>query len=217
VLVGPQIVNGKPLTKDPAPDSNSPSYVTPVGHIAGVYARVDNNRGVHKAPAAEGLAGVLGVEHLLTDSQQDAVNLEGINLLRVFAGNVVIWGARTLQSNTKPVDADYKYINVRRLVNYIEESLQDGLRWAVFEPNTLVLQKQITRSVRGFLDGVWRDGGLFGESADNAYYVRFPAPFNRDEDRAQGKLTMEVGLRVTYPAEFIIIRIGIITQDASTA
>jgi len=109
------------------------------------------------------------------------------------------------------------YINVRRLVNYIEESLQVGLRWAVFEPNNLSLRQLISRSVRGFLDGVWRDGGLFGATADEAYYVRFPEIFNSDENRALGKLTVEIGLRVTYPAEFIIVRIGIILQSAAAS
>ena len=200
------------LANDPAPDSAAPDYVTPVGHIAGVYARVDAGRGVHKAPANEALRGVLGVQQMLTDAHQNQMNPNGVNALRSVAGNVVIWGARTVST-----EVDWRYINVRRLVNYIEESLQEGLRWAVFEPNNLTLRKQITRSVNGFLDGVWRDGALFGETAQQAYYVRFPEMFNRDEDRAQGKLTIEIGLRVTYPAEFIIIRIGLLMQDASTA
>jgi phage tail sheath protein FI len=131
-----------------------------------------------------------------------------VNLLRVFSGNVVVWGARTVSTDTL-----YRYISTRRLVNYIEESLQEGLRWAVFEPNTLTLRKQILRTVRDFLDRVWRDGGLFGETADKAYYARFPDIFNTDAERALGRLTLEVGLRVTFPAEFIVIRIGVITRD----
>jgi phage tail sheath protein FI len=130
----------------------------------------------------------------------------------------VIWGARTPQIATASTrDTDYIYVNVRRLVSYVEESLRLGLSWAVFEPNNLTLQKQITRSVRDFLDGVWRDGALFGATADEAFYVRFPEPFNRDVDRAAGHLTVEIGLRVTYPAEFIIVRIGLIFQSAATA
>ena len=197
-------------------DDPDKSYITPVGHIAGTYARVDAARGVHKAPANEKLMGVLGVEHALTDADQNTLNVDGVNLLRVKSGQVVVWGARTLLASDA-ADKTFLYVNVRRLVNYVEESLQEGLGFAVFEPNSLALRQTITRSVRGFLDGVWRDGALFGATPDEAYYVRFPEMFNRDEDRALGKLTVEIGLRVTYPAEFIIVRIGLLMQSAAAA
>jgi phage tail sheath protein FI len=209
----PRILVGKQLPGDPDPDPADPeSFVTPVGHIAGVYARVDSARGVHKAPANEQILGALGVEHAVSDSDQDVLNKESVNVLRVFSGATVVWGARTLSANQ-----DWRYINVRRLVNYIEESLQDGLRWAVFEPNTLALRQQIARSVRGFLDGVWRDGALFGATAEEAYDVRFPELYNTDAERALGRLTVEIGLRVTFPAEFIIVRIGLLLQSANAA
>jgi Bacteriophage tail sheath protein len=210
IMVGPDIV--------PATGTGDPPLeaVTPTGHIAGVYARVDANKGVHKAPANERIAGALGVEDILLDGQQESLNQDGVNVLRVFTEGIVIWGARTLLARNAP-DKSFRYIPVRRLANYVEESLQEGLRFAVFEPNNLSLRQTITRSVRGFLDGVWRDGALFGATPDEAYYVRFPELFNRDEDRAQGKLTIEVGLRATFPAEFIIIRIGLILQSAATA
>jgi uncharacterized protein len=208
----PRIQVGGVLKTDPATE-----YVGASGHIAGIYARVDAQRGVHKAPANEVILGALGVEARLTDADQNVLNVEGVNALRLFpSGNVVVWGARTLTSSTAG-DKTYLYINIRRLVNYIEESLQDGLSWAVFEPNNLTLQKQIARAARGFLDGVWRDGALFGATPDDAYYVRFPDIYNRDDDRAQGRLTVEIGLRVSYPAEFIIIRIGLLMQSAATA
>jgi phage tail sheath protein FI len=206
IMVGPDLSG----------DSKIPVAVTPVGHIAGVYARVDATRGVHKAPANERIYGALGVEHALTDADQNALNIDGVNILRVFSEGVVIWGARTLLANDA-ADRTYMYINIRRLVNYIEESLQEGLRWAVFEPNTLTLRKQITRSVRGFLDRVWRDGGLFGATAEEAYYVRFPDMYNTDDERALGRLTVEIGLRAAYPAEFIIIRIGLLMQSATSS
>jgi len=193
-------------------DSPTPAAITPIGHIAGVYARVDGSRGVHKAPANVAILGALGVEHALTDADQDVLNQDGVNILRIFPEGVVIWGARTLLASNA-ADRTYMYVNVRRLVNYIEESLQEGLRWAVFEPNTLPLRKQITRAVRGFLDGVWRDGGLFGATAEDAYYVRFPELYNTPTERSLGKLVLEIGLKVAYPAEFIIIRIGVLTQD----
>lgn len=210
VLVGPELVDD--------PDLPVGEAVTPSGHIAGVYARSDAAKGVHKAPANEPIRGTLGLEQLLTDAQQDVLNPNGVNALRLFGGSStpIVWGARTLQQASAPQNADYIYLSTRRLVMYIEESLQDGLRWAVFEPNTLALRQQIARSVRGFLNGVWRDGGLFGETPDQAYYVRFPPLFNTDFDRAAGRLTLEIGLRVTFPAEFIVIRIGVILQDATT-
>jgi phage tail sheath protein FI len=198
IMVGPDLPD----------DVKTPVAVTPIGHVAGVYARVDASRGVHKAPANAAIFGALDVEYALTDADQNVLNQQSVNLIRVFSEGVVIWGARTLSTDTT-----YRYINVRRLVNYIEESLQEGLRWAVFEPNTLPLRKQITRAVRGFLDGVWRDGGLFGATADDAYYVRFPDIYNTVTERSLGKLTLEIGLRVSYPAEFIIVRIGVLTQD----
>ena len=210
IVVGPDITPATG-TGDPATEA-----VTPVGHIAGVYARVDANKGVHKAPANERISGALGVEHVLVDGDQEVLNVEGVNVLRVFTEGVVIWGARTLLASTAP-DKSFRYINVRRLFNYVEESLQEGLRFAVFEPNNLALRQTITRSVRGFLDGVWRDGALFGATPDEAYYVRFPELFNRPEDRAAGKLTIEIGLAATFPAEFIIIRIGLLLQSAATA
>ncbi len=203
------IVSPQPgLSADPATEAVSPS-----GYIAGIYASVDGSRGVHKAPANQVVHGAIDVEQRLVDADQNALNVDGVNLLRVFSEGIVVWGARTLQMAATPLDTTYQYINVRRLVIYVEESLKAGLRWATFEPNTLALRQQITRSARAFLDGVWRDGALFGATSADAYYVRFPDLFNSDADRAAGRLTMEIGLRVTFPAEFIIVRIGIILQS----
>ena len=210
IKVGKAVIDGKPLDADP--DSEA---VTPVGHIAGVYARVDATKGVHKAPANETLRNVLDVEQVVSDAEQNALNPKGINVLRVFSGNVTIWGARTLQDADNPQDRFFIYVSTRRLVSYIAESLQAGLRYVVFEPNTLSIRQQITRSVRGFLDGVWRDGGLFGETPKQSYYVTFPPLLNTDNERAAGKLTLEVGLRVSFPAEFVVVRIGVILQDPS--
>ena len=212
----PQIQVAPALKDDPQDTVAEPIYVTPTGHIAGVYARVDGLRGVHKAPANELLLGALGVEHLLTDSDQDALNKDGVDVIRVFSAGPVLWGARTLLVDDAP-DKTFRYLNVRRLTTYVEQSLKVGLRFAVFEPNNLPLRQTITRSVRGFLDGVWRDGALFGAAASDAYYVRFPDVYNTDADRALGKLTVEVGIRVSYPAEFIIVRIGLLMQSASAA
>ncbi|MHC2842891.1 phage tail sheath family protein [Bradyrhizobium diazoefficiens] len=211
IQVSPVLADDKDPAKTPPP-----IYVTPTGHIAGLYARVDALRGVHKAPANEVLYGAVGVEHPLTDSEQNDLNKEGVDAIRLFATGPTVWGARTLLGEAAG-NKTFLYLNVRRLTTYIEQSLKVGLRFAVFEPNNLPLRQKISRSVRGFLDGVWRDGALFGATADEAYYVRFPDAFNTDDDRANGKLTIEIGLRVSYPAEFIIVRIGLLLQSASTA
>jgi phage tail sheath protein FI len=218
-LYYPRIVVGPDLSDKVTPANGDPvtEAVTPVGHIAGVYALTDANRGVHKAPANVTISGALSTEVLLIDSDNDPLNKDGVNALRVFNGNVVVWGARTLQAGGNSIDILFRYINIRRLTIYIEQSLKQGLRFAVFEPNNLALRQTITRSVKGFLDGVWRDGALFGATPDEAYYVRFPDPFNTDADRLAGKLVVEIGLRPAPPAEFIIIRIGILTQSAAAS
>lgn len=213
----PRIQVSPVLKKDKDDLAGDPTkkFFAPVsGHVAGLYARTDGERGVHKAPANAGLLGTLAVEHLINDSQQDVLNNDSVNIIRAFAEGPTVFGARTLLVNDAP-DKTFRYISVRRLTTFIEQSLRIGLRFAVFEPNNLALRQTITRSVRGFLDGVWRDGALFGATADEAYYVRFPDPFNTDVDRALGKLTLEVGIRVAPPAEFIIIRIGLLDRPAN--
>jgi phage tail sheath protein FI len=200
------------LTADPTKKIFAP----PSGHIAGLYARTDGDRGVHKAPANAPLFGALAVEHVISDAQQDVLNNDSVNIIRSFSEGPVVFGARTVLVNDA-ADKTFRYISVRRLATFIEQSLRIGLRFAVFEPNNLALRQTITRSVRGFLDGVWRDGALFGATADEAYYVRFPDPFNTDVERALGKLTLEVGIRVAPPAEFIIIRIGLLDRPANAA
>lgn len=212
LLVAPDLPDD-PQTDDPG----NPPYVAPSGHIAGIYARTDGERGVHKAPANVTVRGAAGVEHKMTDAQQNVVNQHGVNVIRVFDGTITVWGARTLQVNDAAASPLFRYISTRRLTTYIEQSLKRGLRFAVFEPNNLSLRQTVKRSARGFLDGVWRDGGLFGAAPEQAYYVRFPEIFNRDEDRAAGKLVVEIGIRATFPAEFIILRIGLILKDPTAA
>jgi len=208
----------KDLEDDPTlqkPATREKVFAPPSGHIAGLYARTDGERGVHKAPANVSLAGALAVEDLITDTQQNVLNNDSVNIIRAFPAGPTVFGARTLQVDGKSIDINFRYISVRRLTTFIEQSLRTGLRFAVFEPNNLALRQIITRSVRGFLDGVFRDGALFGATADEAYYVRFPDPFNTDTERALGRLTLEVGIRPAPPAEFIIIRIGILDRPAN--
>jgi phage tail sheath protein FI len=182
--------------------------IPPSGHIAGVYARTDNERGVHKPPANTDVRGVLGLERRLSDGQQGPLNLKGINVLRIFQGasTVVVWGARTTGD---PDVTDWIYVNVRRLMLFIEESIEEGIRWAVFEPNNLALWQKLRRTINEFLTRVWRDGALFGESAEKAFYVRIDEALNPPSVRALGRLYIEIAVAPVRPAEFIIVRIGL--------
>jgi phage tail sheath protein FI len=183
--------------------------IPPSGHIAGIYARTDEERGVHKAPAnTEVRGGVLGLEQRLTNAQQGPLNDKGINVLRIFQGSSAaqVWGARTL---VEPDITDWRYVSTRRLLIYIEQSIEEGIRWAVFEPNNLALWQKLKRTITEFLTRVWRDGALFGASADKAFYVRIDEALNPPSVRALGQLYLEIGVAPSYPAEFIIVRIGL--------
>ncbi len=185
-----------------------PILVPPSGHIAGIYARTDNNRGVHKAPAGNEATvnGVLGVAQTMSDIDQGQLNLQGINVIRVFktGGRAVVWGARTTAT-----DLNWQYVNIRRLFLFLEESIEEGIRWAVFEPNNLQLWQKLRRTITEFLLRVWRDGALFGATPEEAFYVRIDEALNPFSEQALGRLNIEIGVRPTYPAEFIIVRIGI--------
>lgn len=198
-----------PWLQVPAEVGNRPLLVPPSGHVAGIYARIDNNRGVHKAPAgAEAtLNGVLGVETLLSDTEQGDLNKTyGINVVRVFqtGGRAVVWGARTTATDT-----NWQYVNIRRLFLFLEESIQEGINWAVFEPNNTELWQKLKRTISAFLAQQWRDGALFGASEKEAFYVRIDEAINPPDQRALGRLNIEIGVKPAYPAEFIIVRIGI--------
>jgi phage tail sheath protein FI len=179
----------------------------PSGHMAGIYAASDTTRGVHKAPANVTIRGALGLERRITDAQQDTINLKGVNALRILPGSTVprVWGART----TTTVDRNWQYINIRRLFLFMEESIQEGIQWAVFEPNDLALWQKLRRTITEFLTRVWRDGALFGATAQDAFYVRIDEALNPESTRRLGRLYIEIGVVPTYPAEFIVVRIGI--------
>jgi uncharacterized protein len=177
--------------------------VPPSGHLAGVYARTDGTRGVFKAPANETIRGAIALEQRLTDDEQGPLNEQGINVLRSVAGRgVVVWGARTLSSKTQ-----WRYINVRRLMLFIEESIQEGTQFAVFEPNGLELWQKVKRQVTEFLTRVWNDGALFGATAKQAFQVRVDEELNPPDLRALGQLVIEVVVYPVTPAEFIVFRI----------
>ncbi|MEH1771562.1 MAG: phage tail sheath family protein [Nostoc sp.] len=190
---------------DPIAEKNI--YVPPSGHIAGVYSRVDTERGVHKAPANEVIRGAEGVEIDVTKADQAGLNPDGINVIRKFSGNnnILIWGARTLASKEDP---EWQYINVRRLFLYLRESIDEGTQWAVFEPNDFKLWAKIRRNVSAFLTNVWRDGALFGKTAQEAFYVKCDEETNPPEVRDLGQVVTEIGVAVVKPAEFVIFRIS---------
>jgi len=188
---------------NPDPGVEGSVLVPPSGHIAGVFARTDNDKGVHKAPANESFTGVLGLERTLTDTEAGQLNELSINVLRFLRGRGHrIWGARTLATGTQ-----WRYVNVRRLLLFIEESIQEGTEFAVFEPNNLALWETVKRQVSDFLTRVWRDGALFGATPDAAFRVRVDDELNPPSLRALGQLHIEVVLYPTTPAEFIVFRI----------
>jgi hypothetical protein len=194
-----------PVTKIKYPQSDGLLYVPPSGHLAGIYTRVDTERGVHKAPANEVVRGALGVKHPISKAVQDGLNPLGINCIRYLNGNIRVWGARTIGGDA---NGEWKYINVRRLFLFLRESIDKGTQWAVFEPNTPELWSKITRNVTAFLTNTWRDGALFGNTPQEAFYVKCDEETNPPEVRDQGRVVIEIGVAVVKPAEFVIFRIS---------
>jgi phage tail sheath protein FI len=179
--------------------------VPPSGHTAGVYANNDNNFGVFKAPANEQITNALAVEVPLSDDEQGPLNDLGINVIRSFVNQgIVIWGARTI---APPDITAWRFVNVRRLLLFIEKSIQEGTRFAVFEPNNLTLWQQLKRLVTDFLTTQWQEGALFGDTPDKAFAVRVDETLNPPEIRALGQLIVQVTVVPTTPAEFIIFQV----------
>jgi phage tail sheath protein FI len=182
------------------------THCPPCGHVAGVWARVVNERGVHKAPANETLMGAMALEWDVSKGEQEILNPNGVNCIRSFPGlGIRIWGARTLATVGNP---SWKYVNVRRLFNYLERSMERGLQWVVFEPNDHDLWARVRRNISAFLLTEWREGKLFGQTPESAYYVKCDAETNPQEMIDLGRLYVEVGVNPVKPAEFVIIRMG---------
>jgi phage tail sheath protein FI len=193
---------GTKLTKA---GSNGVIDVAPSGHVAGIYARVDQARGVHKAPANEVVRGAIGLEINATKEEQDGLNPNGVNCIRFFPGRGIrIWGARTLSGS----DPAWRYINVRRLFNYVEASIERSTHWVVFEPNDQDLWARVRRDVSAFLRLTWRSGALFGSTPEEAFYVKCDEELNPLEVRDAGQLIIEIGMAPVKPAEFVIFRIS---------
>lgn len=193
-----------PWIKVDDPIKNQAVAVPPSGHMAGIWSRSDNTRGVHKAPANEVVLGAVGIAYGTTKGEQDTLNPIGVNCIRAFPGRGIrVWGARTLSS-----DPSWRYLSVRRLFNYVESSIELGTQWVVFEPNDYSLWARVKRDITAFLRTVWRDGALFGLTPDQAFYVKCDEELNPSEVRDQGRLIVEVGMCPVKPAEFVIFRIS---------
>jgi phage tail sheath protein FI len=186
------------------PISKRPMMCPPSGHVAGVWCRVDGTRGVHKAPANEVVLGCNGLGMQVTQAEQGSMNKVGINCIRSFPGRGIrIWGARTLSS-----DPEWRYINVRRLFNYIAESIIEGTQWSVFEPNDQRLWSKLRISATNFLSRTWRDGALFGATPAEAFYVKCDAETNPPEVVEAGQVIVEIGVSPVKPAEFVIFKLS---------
>jgi len=189
-----------------------PLALPPSGFICGIYARVDATRGVHKAPANEIIRSARGLEAGITERQQESLNPEGINCLRSFRlrGHRV-WGARTVSS-----DPEWKYVNIRRYLLYLEQSIEQGTQWAVSEPNGEPLWNNVRQATETFLYNEFRTGALQGAKPEEAYFVRCNRTTMTQNDIDNGRLICEIGVAPLKPAEFIIFRIGQKTANAQS-
>lgn len=178
-------------------------YVPPSGHVMGMIARVDADRGVHKAPANEVLRGALGLKYTLTRNEQALLNPRGINVIRDLDDmGIRVYGARTLSE-----DKEWKYLNVRRLFQVVKQSVTKGTEWVVFEPNSEPLWVNVERNIRAYLKTLFNSGALFGKTPEEAFYVRCDEKTNPPENRDRGIVTIEIGIAPVKPAEFVQINI----------
>lgn len=184
-------------------------YIPPSGSVIGIYARSDTTRGVHKAPANEVVRACTGLSVAYNKGEQDILNPRGVNLIRSFPGQGInVWGARTASSNGL-----WKYVNVRRLFIFVEESIKTNTNWVVFEPNDETLWSRVQRTIDVFLTGLWRNGALAGTSSAEAFYVQVGRATMSQDDIDNGRLICVIGIAPVKPAEFVIFRL---TQKTAT-
>ena len=194
-----------PLRVRNALDATQTVETPPSGYIAGIYARSDAERGVHKAPANELVRGALGLSYQVTQQEQESLNPNGVNCIRFFLNEGIrVWGARTVAA----ASSEWRYVPVRRLFNMIEESIAGATRWVVFEPNDVSLWKRIIRDVRAFLMLLWRQGALMGRTPEQAFFVKCDEETNPPEVIDAGQVVILIGIAPVKPAEFVIFRIG---------
>ena len=185
------------------PQSGARSIVPPSGHVLGVYARTDTERGVFKAPANEITRGALNVRFDVSDNTQGALNPKGVNVIRSFPSRGIrIWGARTLSSN-----ALWKYVSVRRLFIFLERSIYEGTQWVVFEPNDDRLWARVVDTIRLFLRSQWRMGALMGRTEQEAFFITCDRTTMSQDDILNGRLICEIGIAPVRPAEFVVFRV----------
>jgi phage tail sheath protein FI len=197
---------------DPA-NGGRPRSCPPSGTVAGIIARTDMEQGVFVAPADVAVVGVTGLEVTVAEADAALLNEAGVNTIRSFPGRGIrVWGSRTVASPS----SEWRYVPVRRLALFVEESLDRGLQWAVFEPNDEPLWIQVRQSVEGFLSGVWRSGGLQGSTEPQAFFVRCDRSLMTQDDLDKGRLIVLVGFAPVKPAEFVIIRITVQTNASGT-
>jgi phage tail sheath protein FI len=200
-----------PWVKVLDPASGKPTMMPPSGAMAGIWARTDSTRGVHKAPANEIVRGAISLELDITKGEHDTLNPVGVNCIRAFPGQGIrVWGARTLSS-----DPEWRYLNVRRLFNFVEKSILLGTNWVVFEPNDQALWDRVRRTVDMFLRRVWQTGALFGSTPAEAYFVLCNEQNNPPENRDAGILTVEIGIAPVKPAEFVVFRLSQLADGAA--
>ncbi|MFE7990062.1 phage tail sheath subtilisin-like domain-containing protein, partial [Streptomyces shenzhenensis] len=193
-----------PWVKAFDPATGQSRVIPPSGHVAGIWARSDFERGVHKAPANEVVRGAVDLELQITRGEQDLLNPIGVNCIRAFPGRGIrVWGARTMSS-----DPAWRYLNIRRYFNYLEESILLGTQWVVFEPNDHNLWARIRRNVSAFLVNEWRAGALFGQRPEEAFYVKCDEETNPPESVDLGRVICEIGVAPVKPAEFVIFRLA---------
>jgi len=196
------------------PFSKERVNVAPAGHIAGVYARTDVDRGVHKAPANVGIRACSGLTQRITEGEQGELNSHYVNCIRYFpSAGIRVWGARTLSNN----DPEWRYLNVRRTFLMIEESIKRGTNWVVFEPNNVRLWKTVIRDISAFLKLQWQSGALVGASPAEAFFVKCDGENNPQESIDEGRLIVDIGIAPSKPAEFIVFRIGQWQGDGDVA
>jgi uncharacterized protein len=201
----PNLVIANPQPRVGATNGDRFLTVPPCGHIAGGWARTDAARGVWKAPANEVCRGVARLETDVTTGEQDLLNPAAVNCIRSFGANGIrVWGARTLAKT----DPSWRYINVRRLFIYAEESIRRGTQWVVFEPNDADLWARVRRTITSFLRGLWMQGALVGATAEQAFFVQCDETNNPASSVENGQLVVDIGIAPVRPAEYVIFRIS---------
>lgn len=210
-LYYPWVIVANPLARPGRDDIPREIALPPSGFVAGIYARNDVQRGVHKAPANEVVAGALRFEVDINFAQQELLNPLGVNCLRYLSGRGYrVWGARLVSS-----DPEWKYVSDRRYFNYLESSIDRGTQWAVFEPNGERLWANVRQTIADFLYNEWRNGALLGSTVDQAFFVRCDRSTMTQNDLDNGRLVCLIGVAIVKPAEFVIFRIGQMTAEAS--